>query len=410
MNTLHHLWVRSLLLTLLAFWAPNSYAQLTILHDFTGGPGDGANPYGSLCPSGDILYGMTYNGGVSNFGVVFTINTDGSGYTNLHEFTGGPNDGRNPYGSLIRIGGTLYGMTRYGGDNDYGVVFKVSSTGSGYTHLHEFSGGPGDGREPFDSLGRAGFTLYGSTYWGGASDDGVLFSIETDGSNYTNLHEYAGSPGGGNHPKGTPWPTGGLVYDLTRIGGASDQGAVCRVNMDGTGFTLLHSFAGGAGDGRYPEGSPTLAGSTMYGTTTAGGASNGGVVFRMIVDGTGYTNLHEFAGGTGDGSDPWGEITRDVSFLYGTTSQGGAYDNGVVFRMGFDGSDYTNLHEFSGTTSDGSTPRGALYHDGAMLYGMTVYGGTNNMGVIFATPIPEPCAGFAAALALLILTPRRKAR
>lgn len=84
------------------------------LHEFAGGPGDGQNPRGPLTLSDSAFYGMTQNGGTNGYGVIFKLNTDGTGYTNLHHFAGGASDGGNPRGSLTLSGSTFYGMTETG--------------------------------------------------------------------------------------------------------------------------------------------------------------------------------------------------------------------------------------------------------------------------------------------------------
>ena len=100
---------------------PPSTPGFTLLHTFTGNP-DGANPqYGSLIRSGSTFYGMTYGGGTSNAGTLFSSDLSGN-VTTLHSFTG--SDGSYPEGSLILSGSTLYGMTYQGGSSNAGTIFK----------------------------------------------------------------------------------------------------------------------------------------------------------------------------------------------------------------------------------------------------------------------------------------------
>src|SRR5438874_12758136 len=87
-----------------------------ILHSFAGGPSDGRGPSGSLIQSGGLLYGMTPGGGTAVDGTVFRIGINGTGFSLLHSFIDGPADGRNPVGSLLQIGPTLYGTTEFGGN------------------------------------------------------------------------------------------------------------------------------------------------------------------------------------------------------------------------------------------------------------------------------------------------------
>ena len=108
-------------------------ADYTILHNF-GASGDGYGPYSSPIVSGYTLYGTTVQGGSYDSGTLFKMDTDGTGYTILHDF-GASGDGRVPYGSLLLSGSTLYGMTAFGGGNDSGTLFKMNTDGTGYTIL-----------------------------------------------------------------------------------------------------------------------------------------------------------------------------------------------------------------------------------------------------------------------------------
>ena len=252
-------------------------------------------------------------------------------YTNLHEFTAVAGDGGDPAGDLILSGTTFYGMTSGGGAFGQGVVFRMNADGSGYTNLHEFAGGS-DGGDPNGSLTLTNDMLYGMTTREGTQGAGMVFRMNVDGSGYTNLHEFAFSISDGAYPFGSMTLSDNMLYGATYTGGASFDGVVFRMNVDGSGYTNLHEFAGGSGDGTHPYyGSLTLSSNTFYDMTPAGGASGAGVVFRMNVDGSGYTNLHEFAGGSGDGNGPYGSLTFSNNMLYGMTYGGGSNDTGVIF-------------------------------------------------------------------------------
>jgi len=192
----------SILILAAAGMISTANAQFATLHEFAGGYDDGRNPYGGLTPSGSTLYGMTPKGGSNDYGVIFKMNINGNSYTNLHKFLGGAPNGRNPYGSLTHSGSTLFGMTERGGSNDFGVIFKMDTVGSNYIILHKFVGGDNEGRKPSGSLTLSGSTLYGMTYSGGANDYGVVFRMNTDGSNYTNLHTFVGATDDGRNPYG----------------------------------------------------------------------------------------------------------------------------------------------------------------------------------------------------------------
>jgi uncharacterized repeat protein (TIGR03803 family) len=184
--------------------------------------------------------------------------------------------------------------------------------------------------------------------------------------------------------------TDGDLYGTTVSGGAfSDRGTVFRMTLDGA-MTVLHSFAGDTEDGAFPQAALIQAtDGNFYGTTQAGGAFNAGTVFRMAAGGSGYTILHHFAGPPGDGSSPVAALIQgtDGNF-YGTTLQGGSGNGGTVFQMTPDGA-VTVLHAFTGM-EDGSLPHAPLIQatDGA-LYGTTFGTGLlQGQSVIFRLMLP----------------------
>jgi len=347
---------------------------------------------------------------VFSFG--FSVNAD---VDILHEFAGGAGGGKWSQDSLTLSGDTLYGMTNVGGAADKGVIFSMATNGGGYTNLREFGGGAGDGARPQGSLTLSGTTLYGMTNVGGAADKGVIFSMATNGGSYTNLREFAGGAGDGQKPYGSLTLSGDTLYGMANVGGAANKGVIFSMGTGGGSYTNLREFAGGAGDGDSPYGSLTLSGNTLYGMTSYGGAANKGVTFSIGTDGANYTNLHEFAGGAGDGENPLlGSLILSGSTLYGMTGWGGANNKGVTFSMATNGDDYTNLHEFAGYPGDGQNPYGSLIlsGDGNTVYGMTRLGGANDYGVIFSAAVPEPStyALFGIGLFGLIIGWLRKQR
>jgi uncharacterized repeat protein (TIGR03803 family) len=280
----------------MAAWALGSWlaaampvaAQFTLLHEFAGGNTDGSSPYGSLTLSGSTLYGMTRFGGSGDAGTVFKMNTDGTGFSLLHEFSGGVDDGRIPFGSLTLSGSTLYGMTSQGGSGGRGTIFTINTDGSEFSLLHSFTGGVNDGRNPFGSLTLDGSTLYGMTSQGGSIGFGTVFKMNTDGTGFNLLHEFSGSDG--QNPFASLTLDGSTLYGMTTYGGSGGQGTVFQINTDGTGFSLLHEFGGGT-DGKWPYGYWTLSGSTLYGMTSEGGRSNLGTVFSIAVPEPGISAL-----------------------------------------------------------------------------------------------------------------------
>jgi len=378
------------LLTLIALFllAAPARAQISLLHEFAGGTGDGKWPYGSLLMSGSTLYGMTQFGGSEDSGTVFKMQADGSGFTVLHEFAWAAGDGNGPMGSLILSGSTLYGMTRFGGTSGsgFGTIFKIDTDGTGFALLHSFVGGADDGKYPIGTLTLYGTTLFGMTQLGGDNDQGTIFKMETDGTDFALLHDLSYSDG--QQPNGSLILSGSTLYGVAPYGGSNSKGTVFKLQTDGSGYTKLHEFAGGGADGENSWGSLVLAGGYLYGLTSAGGDLNRGTIFKVKTDGTGFSLLHEFAGGTSDGRYPLGSLALSGSTLCGMTPNGGDVDfAGTVFKVQTDGSGYAVLHEFTGGAADGYQPYGDVIISGSTLYGMTSSGGDSNRGVVFSLPV-----------------------
>jgi uncharacterized repeat protein (TIGR03803 family) len=361
-----------------------AHAGIDLLHEFNYGTGDGAHPLGSLLRVGPTLYGMTNLGGISNFGTIFKIQTDGSGFTVLHEFLGGGNDGKCAWGNLVILGSTLYGVTQRGGDFDKGTIFKIQTNGTGFSLLHEFGAGT-DGASPEKSLLLNVSTLYGVTSAGGAADKGTVFKIRTSGT-YTVLHEFSGTDG--DEPTGGVVLSGSTLFGMTSRGGGESKGTIYKIQTNGDGFDLLREFAGGNNDGDYPMGRLVFYASTLYGVTGDGGDDNGGTIFSIQTDGTDFTLLHKFAGGVDDGESPHDALTLSGSVLYGMTQYGGIYDYGTVFKVQTNGSGFSLLHKFTGA-DNGKNPSGSLIISGSFLYGQAFQGGDHDCGVIFILPVPK---------------------
>jgi len=367
------------------FTITNALADpIHLIHEFAGGGNDGAKAQlTSLIYESDTLYGMTAYGGDADKGIVFKINPDSTSFTLLHEFAGG-SDGARPYGSVICQSGVLYGMATYEGANNKGTVFKIGTDGTGYSILRQFAGGPDDGREPVNSVIYASGKLYGMTSGGGDFDSyGTIFKMNPDGTGFSLIHDFYGGANDGRYPFDSVIYVSGTLYGVTVWGGDSDLGTVFKIGTDGTGFTLLHEFAGGANDGRNPYSRILYDSGQLYGLTNGGGDSNKGTIFKIGTDGTGFTLLHEFAGGVNDGGVPYSGLICADDRLYGMTSAGGDTNNGTVFRIDKDGTDYTILYEFAGGANDGRLPYGSLVYALGKLYGITNSGGDSDQGTLF---------------------------
>jgi uncharacterized repeat protein (TIGR03803 family) len=412
--------------------ADQATAQIfTTLHSFTatdpstGTNRDGADPIAGLILSGNTLYGTAYKGGTNGNGTVFKVNTNGTGFTNLHSFTatdphtGTNRDGSYPTAGLILSGNTLYGTASGGGTNGNGTVFKVNTNGTGFTTLHTFTatdphtGTNRDGANPYAGLILSGNTLYGTAIGGGTNGNGTVFGVNTNGTGFTTLHNFSLRSVIGSTNSDGALPQAGLIlsgnalYGTAYTGGTNGNGTVFKVNTNGTGFTILHTFTAldphtvTNRDGANPIAGLILSGSTLYGTAYLGGTNANGTVFAVNINGTGFTNLHTFTAmnpNNSDGALPQAGLILSGNTLYGTTYWGGTTGNGTVFAVNTNGTGFTTLYSFTaddnyyGTNSDGAEPYARLILSGNTLYGTAYWGGTNGNGTVFGISFRPPLA------------------
>jgi len=359
-----------------------------VLHHFTGAAGDGSTPSGTLVQSGTTLYGMTQQGGDNSLGTIFRIGIDGTNFGLLYSFDD-PN-GSLPCGSLVQSGSSFYGMTLFGGIYSNGTIFGIDTSGTNFRTLYAFIGGSDDGFYPSASPILSGSILFGNTQLGGVDTNGVIYKINADGTGYEILHVFGHTADEGRRPIASFVKSGSVLYGTTFTGGIDNKGTIFKINTDGTNFQLMHSFRDSI-DGSLLGGSLILSGTTLYGTAANGGNDENGTIFRISTDGTDFRVIYRFSGGINDGAEPSRtSLIKSGSYLYGTTDIGGLQNQGIIFQIDTTGSGFRILHRFGGMQSDGSNPTGSLFLSGNTLYGMTFRGGNQGKGVIFALDISQP--------------------
>ena len=343
-------------------------------------PNTGLNPWAGVIEGQDgSLYGTTYSGGNANLGTVYRVRKDGSGMTVLHHFDNTTGNGANPVGGLVQdANGVLYGTTYSGGQNGFGIVFSVKTNGTDFTVLHHFGSGS-DGRYPYASLILDSGVLYGTTQNGGGVDDvGTVFKINTDGTGYTVLHSFTSGGSDGNNPQSPLWLSGGVLYGTTSSGGANGLGTVFKIGTNGTGYTVLKDFGGFAGDSETP-----VAGvmedqyGVLYGTAYQGGDYTYGTVYRLDKDGNNYSVVYSFGGTGTDAVNPSAALVQGSDgTLYGTTYGGGSSGYGTVFKIGTNGTGYVILRNFANNNVDGhNLASSVLIASDGNLYGTANSGG-----------------------------------
>jgi len=280
------------------------------------------------------------------------------------------------------------------------VVLTVVPTAQAqtFTLLHAFTGGQ-DGSEPMAGVTRdSAGNLYGTTYYGGANREGVVFKLSHRGSGWILFPLYSFQQGDGGYAPvaGVTIGSDGNLYGTTIRGGQYDVGTVYKLSPAATlckSFscpwteTPLYQFTDGA-DGGYPQGALIFdSAGNLYGTASGGGTGNNGVIFKLTRSGSGWTQsvLYSFTGSP-DGSAPLSGVTFDANGnLYGTTDEGGPSDDGTVYELSPSGSGWTEkvLYAFQ-YSNDGAIPyAGVVLDPEGNLYGATLYGGTGDGGTIF---------------------------
>ena len=250
---------------------------------------DGSTLYGTA------EYGGTNNNGTvfkintdgSGFAVIKTFSATFLGTNNVSENmlvnSGTNTDGARPIGGLVLDGSTLYGTTYHGGISN-GVVFAMQTDGSGYTVLKYFSGINGigtnsDGAAPVAGLTLGGDTLYGVTVGGGVAGCGNIFKLKTNGAGFIDLHDFLHSDGA--FPRNALFLNGSTLYGTTAACGSSNYGTIFMILTNGADFTTLKNFDMTVGlqcDSKF-----VLSSNILYGTVADGGTNGGGVVFGLTV-------------------------------------------------------------------------------------------------------------------------------
>jgi uncharacterized repeat protein (TIGR03803 family) len=308
----------------------------------------------------------------------------------IHNFTGGT-DGALPLSGPLMVDGNLYGTASTGGSSGAGVVFEMSPAGE-ETVLHEFTGGS-DGMTPEGHLvaDKSG-NLYGTTYAGGAANAGTVFKVTPAGVE-TVLFSFPVSADGASPVAGLTFDAAGNLYGTTSLGGASGNGTVFKLSPPtGSGGTwteeVLYSFGTGT-DGAIPFAGVTLdAVGNLYGTTSAGGTYTYGTVFELSKSGSSWkeTILHEFALGS-DGGVPYAGLVADSrGNFYGAATEGGEggqSGGGTVFELTKEHGKwkFAVLYELSGWGISGSYRN--LMVVGDTIYAATHCDGANNAGTVY---------------------------
>jgi uncharacterized repeat protein (TIGR03803 family) len=296
--------------------------------------------------NGRKLYGTTYEGGKHGYGTIFRLDTSyakdkaGSGYKCLWGNFNDASDsnGGEPYFGALQVsanGKKLYGMTYEGGKHNYGVVYSIDTSGKNYKDLHDFKGSSSDGEYPYGSVTLNGGMLYGMTYEGSYWGYGTIFSLDTTGNNYNTLYAFTGQSNNGGYPYGDLTIEGNMMYGMTEDEGANGYGALFSIGTDGSGFQLLGSFDE-YNTGGYPYGDLTVSNGIAYGVTSEYGDLYGGSVFKLDLCGFSPNTIATSStpdNGTGNGTataNVTGNGPAPYTYMWSPGGQTGATASGLM--------------------------------------------------------------------------------
>ncbi len=347
----------------------------------------GSSPRGSLILAGNgKMYGMCNQGGANGFGTLFEFDINNNTLTKLHDFDG-TGTGRFPFSNLVQASnGHLYGLCYQGGLFNEGVLFQYDILNDTvYKHV-DFDGSV-KGRNPYGSLVQASNgALYGMSYQGGSMNYGTFFSFEPGTNVFAVKFDFNGSVLGSN-PYGTPVQcSNGNLFALTYLGGSGNFGTIIEYDPVLDTCYKHYDFAGSTG-GRNPYAELTEFNGLLYSMTPFGGTNNGGAIFSLDVQSKTMSKELDLPG-SGNGFNPYGTLTLCGTDFYGCTYQGGTFSSGVIFKYNPIKKSYSKLLDLN-SADKGAEPYGGLFKaSNGKYYGLTYEGGKHNAGVLFEY-IPE---------------------
>lgn len=330
------------------------------LFDFGYNP-DGGFVYGGLAKdASNNLYGFVQTGGTGGGGFIYKHTALGANFTKLYEFSG--TAARYPNGTpLLASDGKLYGVCSMGGNladlyNNGGAIYKMNTDGTGFALIKQFNVQPGPSYPSGALVEGPGGELYGTTR-NSATGFPAIYKINKDGTGFTILRSFTSSVEGYGLNDGVTL-SGSFLYGACAGGGNLGGGTIFRIGTNGTGFQVLRNLPTSGADGSTPLGGIIVASNgRIYGVNSFAGLNDNGVLYSMQTDGTGFTVHQNFSFAT-TGYVVQGKLLQaSDGKLYGATSTGGSAFGGTLFRMNLDGTGFTVVRNISNTQTP---PLGSL--------------------------------------------------
>ena len=225
--------------------------------------------------------------------------------------------------------------------------------------------------------------IWGTSQNGGANSQGSIWMADGNGNNIQTVYSLVNATGA--------MPLGNMVlagnhklYGVTELGGCNDS-CVCYNYDPNTGiFTDFWDLDCNQQFG-YGTRSGMIAATDgkLYGVNPAGGTAGYGVIYSVDPVTDTYTDIYDI--GFTNGHYPLGMLVQlPNGLLYGMTNYGGTNNLGTLFSYDIVNNIYTDLHQFDFPTGGGPLYGGLIQATDGKLYGMTFHGGADSLGVIFS--------------------------
>jgi len=293
---------------------------------------------------GASLCAMLFNAPASNAGSLSVLyNIKGSG------------DGAQPQSDLLLSGGAAFGTTFAGGKTGQGSIYSVDLQSGKVTTLYSFTGGK-DSAYPTTGLVQYGEKFYGTTSGTYPATKPTVFRFDPASNSLATIAVVSTLVG-------DLVAANGLLYGVKTNPNEPEVGAsVVSIDPKTGTVTTVYTFNPNDGD---PLGGLTATGTTLYGTLA-------GSIFKIDLTTGEETTIWNFgAGGTAnDGSRPVGRLAVSGAILYGATQDGGANNYGTVFKIDLTTGAESVLYSFRGA-QDGASPQFGVVASHGMLYGVT---------------------------------------
>jgi uncharacterized repeat protein (TIGR03803 family) len=347
-------------------------AQIQVIHHFEG-EYKGSYPIGNLHLIGDVLYGCTFGDFIlRDSGNIFKVDTDGFVYESIYAFK--DTQGHRPE-CIIFENNYLYGNTKYGGKSGAGTIFKYNILQSSFSNIFNFDINKSN-RIPDNKMILIDSFLYGvASGTQNLLDSGSIFKISLDGKKYIKLFDFKSPFEFGQNPLGPLVRNGNFLYGVTKNGGIYSGGNLYRIDLNGNNFKKIFNFDIDTFSIFRPLATPTLVDTWFYGVLESY-SFNQRCIYKVSINGNsfkiiGLSNSNLFSP----------NLVYKNGHIYGTTTKGGLYNKGSLFKLRVKDEVFTYLNDFNGY--NGAEPIGELLLDDQYIYGSASKGGIKNLGTLF---------------------------